>query len=195
MGGKAAGPRPSVTNAQVANASALSQIAETQAGEGAQLFGTSFPGFQSAEQFYGALSTGSPAAIATAIAPAAQQISQAASSAKQNILQNAPPGGEKNLALENVDVSQGAQIGNVASQGYLGSFNALASLAGQGISQGTAAAGTGISGLGTANTGLSNLASQQLETQQLQAQEKAGAFGGIAGLAESGAELGLMAAA
>jgi hypothetical protein len=107
------------------------------------------PGYAAATDFYTALSTGDPYAIARASAPATQQITAASTSAKQNILNNAPAGGEKNLALENVDVNQGAQVGKTASEGYLNSFNALGSLAQQGIGASQNATGQALSGYGS----------------------------------------------
>lgn len=177
MGGNSKGLSNSVTGGEQANSDALVKIAQQQGQNSQQLFGESQPGFQSAEQFYSALSTGDPAAIMRAIAPATQQIGQATASAKSNILANAPNGGEKNLALEQADVNQGAQVGNTASQGYLNSFNALAGLAGQGIGQSISSAGTGISGLGQSTQALGQLGNQQIQ----QKGATLGAIGSAAG--------------
>ena len=168
-----------VTSGEQANSNALVKIAQQQSANSQQLFGESQPGFNSAENFYSALSTGDPSAIMRAISPATQQIGQATASAKSNILANAPNGGEKNLALEQADVSQGAQVGNTASQGYLNSFNALAGLAGQGIGQSISSAGTGISGLGESSQSLGQLGNQQIQ----QKGSTLGALGGLAGTA------------
>lgn len=148
--GKSTPSNSSLENAQVADANALTSIAQTQSANSQAEFNASFPGFQSAENFYGTLSTGDPYAISQAMAPATQQISQATQGAKQNIMNNSPNGGEKNLAIEQADVSQGAQVGGQASQGYLNSFNALAQLAGQGVGASTSSAGTAISGYNSA---------------------------------------------
>src|SRR5690349_620589 len=122
MGGKgSSGVSPEVQQGELNNQSALVGIAKEQNQRAGQLFDTSFPGFQTAENFYGSLSTGDPYAITRAIAPATQQITQQADAAKANILRTGPPGGEKNLALEQVDVNRGAQVGNVASSAYTGS--------------------------------------------------------------------------
>lgn len=173
----------SVSQGELNNSTALTQIAQGQAQNSDQLFGASFPGFQSAEDFYGALQTGDPFAIARAVAPATQQIDQSADAAKANILRNGPAGGEKNLALEQVDVNRGAQVGSVASSGYTGSFNALAQLAGQGVNQSISAANSGVTAFGTSNQGFGQVGQQQLETQQIQAQEKGNTLGAISGLA------------
>lgn len=167
----------SLEQGQLANATALTGIAEQQSKNSQQLFQAAFPGFQTAESFYGALASGDPSAIARAISPATQQIAEATAGAKKNIMNNAPAGGEKNLALENADVSQGAQVGQTATQGYLQSFNALAGLAGQGVGQSIGTAGTGISALGAASTGLGNINEQQIQ----QKGASLGAFGGLAG--------------
>lgn len=158
--GKSSTSNSSLENAQVADANALTSIAQTQSDNSQSLFNASFPGFEQAESFYGSLSTGSPYAISTAMAPAVQQISQATQGAKQNIMNNSPNGGEKNLAIEQADVSQGAQVGGQASQGYLNSFNALAQLAGQGVSGSTSSANTAISGYNSASSTQSNVVSE-----------------------------------
>jgi hypothetical protein len=131
----------------------LVQLAQQQAGNSAQLFQTAMPGYQQANAFYESLASGDPGKIAAATAPATQQITQASTGAKQNILNNAPAGGEKNLALENVDVNQGAQVGKTASEGYLNSFNALGQLSQQGMGASQNAAGAAMSGYGAANQG------------------------------------------
>jgi len=185
MGGKNTPNVPaSVTTAQTADMNALTQIAQEQNTNAQLLFNTTEPGIKTAEDFYGALSTGSPTAIQNAIAPAAQQINQATQGAITNIEQNAPNGGEKNLAIEQAKAAAGAKIGDVATQGYLGSFNALGGLASQGISESQGAAGLGISGLNSGANVASTMGSQSLESQQLQLQQKGqtlGAVGGVLG--------------
>ena len=173
------GLQPSVTQGEQANANALTSIAQGQAANANQLFQTSFPGMQQSENFYQTLSTGDPYAIAQAIAPATQQANQAATGAKQNIMNNAPAGGEKNLALEQADVSQGAQVGGLSSQGYLNSFNALAQLggAGVGLSNSSNAGATGA--YGAANQGLGQLGNQQIQ-QKGATLTSAGSFLGTA---------------
>jgi hypothetical protein len=181
--GKSAGLSPQVESSIESNDTALTQIATQQAANSQNLFNESNPGFLSAENFYGALATGSPSAIKTAISPAVQQISDATTSAKANIMNNAPAGGEKNLALENADVAQGAQVGKAATGSFLNSFNALASLAGQGTGESISAAGTGISGYNSANQGLGQLG-------QLQIQQKGAQLGALTSLGGDAATLG-----
>ena len=185
MGGKSQGVSPEVSQGELNNQNQLVAIAQQQNQRGTQLFNESFPGFQKAEDFYSTLSTGDPYAISRAIAPAAQQITAGADAAKANILRTGAPGGEKNLALEQVDVQRGAQVGSTAASGYLNSFNALAQLAGQGVNQSIASAGTGISGYQAGTQALGQLGNQQLEAQQMQAQEKGSTFGSLAGLGGS----------
>jgi hypothetical protein len=164
-----------------ADANQLTSIAGQQNANSQSLFSSAFPGFQTAENFYGALASGDPTAIARATAPANQQINQAQTGARTNILDNSPAGGERNLALEQSRVSQGAQVGQTASQGYLNSFNALGQLAGQGVGESTAAAGTGISGYSAANQGLGQLGNLQIQ----QKGASLGALGGLGGDAAS----------
>ena len=182
MGGKSSGLSDSVQQGELANSTALTQLAQGQAANSTQLFKSAFPGFQSAENFYGDLSTGDPSQIARAIAPAAQQINAQTVGARTNIMNNTPAGGERNLALEQADVNQGAQVGNIASSGYLNSFNALAQLAGQGVNQSISAGSAGTSAYGTANQGLGQLGNQQIEQKGAQL----GAVGSLAGSLSSG---------
>lgn len=137
-------------NAQAGLADSLSSLMGQQEGQSSQLFNLAFPGIQQASQHESALASGSPNLIASAIAPAAQQVQQQAAGAKQNILNTAPSGGEKNLALENVDVAQGSQLGALASQGYNNAFNSLAQLGTSGVGQSQASAGTAIQAGGAA---------------------------------------------
>lgn len=181
--GKSSGLSDSVQQGELANSTALTAIAQQQAGRSDQLFNTAYPGFQQAESFYQTIASGDPGKIATAIAPATQQISQASDQAKANILRTGPAGGEKNLALEQVDVNQGAEVGKTASGSYLNSFNALASLAGQGVGESTAAAGTGISGYSSANQGLGALGQQQI-------QQKGAQLGALTSLGSDAATVG-----
>jgi hypothetical protein len=185
-GGKgSSGVSPAVQNSELDANSALTQIAQSQNQRGGQLFDASFPGFEKAENFYSTLSTGDPYAISRAIAPAAQQITQAADASKAQILRTGAPGGEKNLAIENVDVNRGAQIGSTASSGYLNSFNALAQLAGQGVNQSISSVGTGIGAYQAGTQAIGQLGNQQLQAQQLNAEEKGSTFGSLAGLGGS----------
>jgi hypothetical protein len=181
--GKSSGLSSSVTAGEQQNSDALVQIAQQQAGNSQTLFNEANPGFNQAENFYSSIASGSPYAISKAISPAVQQIAQSTAGAKQNIMQNAPSGGEKNLALEQADVSQGAQVGQAATGSFLNSFNALASLAGQGTGESISAAGTGISGYNSANQGLGQLG-------QLQIQQKGAQLGALTSLGSDAATLG-----
>lgn len=178
-GGKDAKPSPEVTGAETSAINALTALSQQQNKQGQTLFNTSFPGFQQAENFYSTLASGDPYAISRAIAPATQQISNAATAAKKNIMMNAPAGGEKNLALEEVDVNKGAQVGNLASSAYLGSFNALAGLAGQGINQSLGSTGQAISGAEGAGSVAGELGQQQIEYQKMRNEAKGATLGGI----------------
>jgi hypothetical protein len=164
----------------------LVQLAQQQAGNSAQLFQTAMPGYQQANAFYESLASGDPGKIAAATAPATQQITQASTGAKQNILNNAPAGGEKNLALENVDVNQGAQVGKTASEGYLNSFNALGQLSQQGMGASQNAAGLATSQYGAANQGFGQVGSEALQHKG----QTLGAFGGLLSTAVSGPNTG-----
>jgi hypothetical protein len=193
MGGSSkGGGTPPISGPVESNLSSITNqlmgIANTQSTESSQLYNLTEPGLNTAENFYSQLASGSPTAIQSAIAPAVGQIQQGAQGATQSILNTAPAGGEKNLALEQVQANKGSQVGSVATQAYLGAPNALASLAGQGIGESQAAAGAGISGLSTGSTSLSNLGQIQVSEQQIQAQQKGSLLGTLGSLAGSGAE-------
>lgn len=190
MGGKARGVTPAVSSSETGMTTALERIAGQQNQRAGELFDIGLPGVKQAEQFYGSLSTGDPFQISRAIAPDTQQITKATESAKANILANAPPGGEKNLALENAEVARGAAVGDVATKGYLGSFNALASLGGQNIQQSQGAAGTAIGAYGTGGQIIGQLGSQQLEQQKINAELKGAEMAAFAKTAESAATMG-----
>lgn len=166
----------------LANESALVNIASQQANQGSQLFQTAFPGVQQAENFYGTLASGDPYAIARAISPAVKQVNEATAGAKQNILTNAPAGGEKNLAIEQADVAQAGKISDLATGGFLNSFNALGALGGQNIGQSISSANTAVSGLGSANQALGNLGNLQLQQYQIQQQAKGSTLGALSSL-------------
>jgi hypothetical protein len=177
------GPSESVYQGMLQNSTALVDIAQQQSANSKQLFNLTEPGLKTAEDFYSTLASGDPAAILRATAPEAQQTAQASAGAKSNILATAPQGGERNLALEEVDVKRGATNAGAATGSVLGAPNALASLAGQGIGASISAAGTGIRGISSANQGLSSLGNLQLGQEQVHAQEKGNLLGFGGGLA------------
>ena len=183
-GGKGGGmSNQQAEQAQAHLATSLSGLLQQQQGQSNQLFQTAFPGMQHAEQFYGALASGSPNLLAAVTAPAAQQVTAATAGAQKNILENAPAGGERNLALENTNVAQGAQIGQLASQGYLSAQNALAQLGGQGIGLGQGAASTAIGAGQAAGQQYSNIVQQNI-------QQKGATLGALGGLGSDFAGLG-----
>lgn len=161
---------------QIANS--LSGLLTQQEGQGQQLFNLAFPGLQQSENFSQALASGSPNLIASVTAPAAQQVQQATAGAKQNILNTSPAGGERNLALEQADVSQGSQIGQIASTGYLGAQNTLATLGQSGIGLGQNATGLGIQAGSAASQQYSHIVQQNI-------QQKGATLGAAGGLASS----------
>lgn len=190
MGGKGGGISHDVQQGMLQNESALVDIAKEQNKNAQTLFGLTEPGLQTAESFYQSLATGDPGAISRAISPAAQQVTKASDSAKKNIIQNTPEGGEKNLALEMTEANKGSTIGSLGANAYLGAPNALANLAGQGIQESIASAGTGISSLSAGSQTLGSLGGLQLQGQQIQAENKGSTMGFLGSLAGAGATLG-----
>lgn len=178
-----------------ADASAIQGLAKQMtatgaqsAQEGSQLFNLALPGLTQAESYYGKLASGSPTALATANAPAIQGITQQSDAAKKNIVQDNPRGGQTNLALQEADISKGAQISNLTTQSYTSAFPSLAQVGGQNVSQGTAATGVGLQGMQGAAGQYNNLLN-------LNASDKASTLGFIGSLAGTagdvaGAEIG-----
>jgi hypothetical protein len=132
MGGKG-GPSRQEQQQQKDIAAGQLEIARNEEGHSNKLFDASFPGFQKAEGYYSKLASGDPNAIQQATAPATERIAANTEQTKKNISDTMPRGGSKDLALEEADITKSGQIGDVESKAYLGSFPALAQLAGEGI--------------------------------------------------------------
>ena len=174
---------------QQAQASLAQQMAATGATEtaqGSQLFNLALPGLQQSEAYYGKLASGDPNALARANAPAIQSITQSSDSAKKNIMQDNPRGGERNLALEEADLTKGAQIGQLETGSYVSSFGSLAGLGGQNVGQGTAATSSGLQGMNAA-------ANQYGQIQQVNAENKGQLLSFISGEASNAATAGAAA--
>lgn len=185
MGGKSSGVSTQVSAGEQANSNALTQVAVGQAANSQQLYNLTEPGLAQSENFYQTLAAGDPAAIMKAIAPTAQGASDSATAAKANIMANSPTGGEKNLALEQVQAGQGATIAKTISGATTGAYQNLGALAGQGVGESISASGAATSAYGTANQGLGQLGSQQIQAQQINAQEKGATLGAVSGLGGS----------
>lgn len=179
MGGSGKSAENTAMSGVQSDASQLSSLASQSAGQSQSLFNLAFPGMQQAESMQQTLASGDPYAIAQAISPATQQVAQATQGAQQNIMQNAPDGGEKNLALEQSNLQQGAQVGNLASQGYLNSFNNLAQMGQSGVSASQGAMGNATGALNSENSAYSSLGN-------MGAQEKGATLGAIGGLTGTG---------
>lgn len=160
-GGKSQDPQLEASQSHLADVTAA--LGQQQGAQSQQLFNLAFPGLQQTSNFEQALASGSPDLIAKVTAPAAQQVQEATAGAKKNILQNAPAGGERNLALQEADVNQGAKIGQIASSGFLSAFPALAKLGGQGVGLGQSAAGTATSALSSASQDYGNIINENIQ--------------------------------
>jgi hypothetical protein len=150
--------------------------------EGSTLFNMALPGLEQSESYYGKLASGDPAALSRANAPAIQQIGAQSNAAKKNIIADNPRGGERNLALEEADITKGAQVSNLTTGSYTGAFGSLAGLGGQNVSQGTAATGQGMQGMNAA-------ANQFGQLQQLNNEQKGTQMGFLSSLAGAGATI------
>jgi hypothetical protein len=180
--GKGGGISDRTQAAEVNIAQQQTDIAKQQQQNAQREFNASYPGFQTAENYYQTLASGDPSAIARSIAPATQQINAQAEANKQRINQDTARGGAKNLALAENEINKGAQIGNASTQSFLQAFQSLAGLAGQGIGQSNQATGLATGALSAAGNQYSQIANQQAEG-------KAAQLGFFSSLAGSGAEL------
>src|SRR5580700_2836262 len=129
--GKPQGENDQLQASQANLANIMASTGQQSAKEGSTLFNLALPGLEKSESYYGKLSSGDPNALARANAPAIQGITAQSNQAKQNIMQDNPRGGERGLALEEADISKGAQISNLTTGSYLNSFGSLANLGGQ----------------------------------------------------------------
>jgi hypothetical protein len=180
----------SVTSAQTADMNSLTQIAQQQSSNANQLYNLTEPGMAQGLSFYESLASGDPFQIARADAPVAQQASQAAQGASQNIINNLPGGGTKDLALEQNQLQQAATVGNAGTQGYLGAQNALLQAGGQGIGLSQGASGLGISSLGTGGGIASSAGQLSLSAQQLGLEQKGQTLGAYSSLGGDAASIG-----
>lgn len=177
-GNQAAPPlSPEVNKGITQEETALTNLVKQQTDQSQTLFNLTEPGLNIAENWYETLASGDPGAIMRATAPMAQQTNQAATGAKANIMANAPAGGEKNLALEEVDVNRGAQIAKTASGAVQSAPESLGKLAGQGIGESQAGTSLALGGIGTGLSGYTSLGNMQFQQQQLLAQEKGQTMG------------------
>lgn len=161
----------------------LSQTGQQSLQQGSTLFNMAIPGLEAANSYYTKLASGDPSALSRANAPAIQGITQQSNAAKQNIVQDTPRGGERNLALDQADIAKGSQISQLTTGSYTNAFPSLAQLSGQNVSQGNAATQTGLSGLSSAAGQYGNLLN-------INAQDKASTLGLLGSLAGAGATLG-----
>lgn len=151
-------------------------IAKNQDDRSQQLYNTTEPGLGIAENFYKSLSTGDPAKIQQATAPATEQVAKGYESAKANIEDNMPRGGAKDLALQETDISKAGQIGGMRANAYLQSFPALASLAQGGV-------GLSINEVTQALSAFQGASSSNQASGQMEGAGKAQTLGFLGGLA------------
>lgn len=178
MGGKGASSSEQATQSQITQGELA--ISQDQQQKSDQLYNLTYPGLQSAEQFYTQLSTGNPQSIQTATAPATEQIAKNYQQAEQNISTTMPRGGARDLALQQGQISEAGQIGATQANAYLGSFPALANLAQGGIGLSLNEVTQALSAFGGASQ------SNQVATQATTT-GKAQTLGFIGGLGQSAA--------
>ena len=177
------GPDKQTKQLEQTIASGELNLANQQDARASQIFNLTFPGLKTAMGHYSDLASGDSDAIFRAVAPGVQATSKKFDQAKQQISDNMPRGGERNLALEETDISKAGAVGNQINQAYEGSFSALANLAGKGVGLSINEVSNAIAAFGGASNTAGNIASQEEEG-------KAAMLGMIGSLAGSGAELG-----
>ena len=161
-------------------------LAQQQDKRSQKLFDTTEPGLNIAEQFYQKLASGDKGTIQKATAPATEQIAANYNQAVQNIQQNMPRGGAKDLAVQEAQISKSGAIGSTEAQAFLGSFPALASLAGEGV-------GLSINEVTQALAGFQGASSSNQALGQMQGAGKAETLGFLGSLGQTGATLGAAA--
>lgn len=183
--GKSSGEDAQLQASQANLADMMTASGKQSAEEGSTLFNLALPGLEKSESYYNKLASGDPNALARANAPAIQSITGQSNQQLQNIMQNAPRGGARDLAISDADLSKGAQISNLTTGSYTGAFSSLASLGGQNVSQGNQATETGLRGMNSASN-------QYGQIQQISNEQKAtqmGLWGSVGGsLLEAGGE-------
>lgn len=162
-----------LTSEQIALANQQNQRSQT-------LFNTTEPGLGIAENFYTSLASGDKGAIQRSTAPATEQIASNYNQAIQNLSENMPRGGAKDLAVQEANISKAGAIGSTESQAYLGAFPALASLAGQGV-------GLSINEVTQALAGFQGASSSNQALGQMQGAGKAETLGFLGSLGQSAA--------
>ena len=155
----------------------MSATGQQSAQEGSTLFQLALPGLQKSTDYYGKLASGDPNALARANAPAIQQVTGQSDQQLKNIMQNAPRGGGRDLAIAEADLSKGAQISNLTTGSYTNAFPSLASLGGQNVSQGNSATATGLQGMNASANQYGNI----LQFKNEQKQQQLGLITGLAG--------------
>lgn len=180
--GKPSGEDSQLQASQANLANLMSATGAQSAQEGGTLFNLGLPGLQKSESYYGKLASGDPNALARANAPAIQQITGQSDQQLKNIMQNAPRGGARDLAISDADLSKGAQISNLTTGSYTSAFPSLAQLGGQNVSQGNQATATGGQAMNAA-------ANQYGQLQQLNNDQKATQLGLFSSLAGAGASV------
>lgn len=177
------GPSQQVQQGQINAANATANLENTLAGEAGQVYSTTEPGLQTAENYYSQIASGNPQAIQSAIAPSLSSIEQSTNTAKQQAMETLPAGGALQEALATAPIQEAGQIGSLVSQTYAGSFPALENMAQTGIAASTGESSAATNAAATSASAYGNVAEEE-------AQGKAttmGLLGSLAGAAGTAA--------
>ena len=136
------------------------KLGEKQDKRSEDIYNLSMPGLKTSTQHYSDLASGDPTAIARAVGPGTQQISQQFDKQKEKIGEAMPRGGARDLAMEETDISKAGAVGDTINKSYEGSFDKLANLAGKNMGLSINDVSNAISAFGGASTTSGNIASQ-----------------------------------
>lgn len=165
------GTQQQITAQQLAIESQQNQLAQDNQAQGSQLM-------QPLISQLTALSSNNPTAISTALAPYLTNITQGASQAKGQIMEDIGPGAAQQVALANVDTGTQTQIAQTRNALTQGAPAQLAQL-GQGIES------FGLSDVGAAISAAGGASSSNAATMQAQSQGKASTLSFLGELAGS----------
>lgn len=152
-----------------------------------QLYDLTEPGMAAAESFYKMLSTGDPATIQRATAPATEQIAAKYNQTSKALGYEMPRGGARDIAIEEAQISKEGAIGSVDAQAYLQSFPALASLASGGIGLSMSELSAALAAFSGASQSLTGASQSNQAAGQMEGAGKAETLGFLASLGNSAA--------
>lgn len=141
---RAAAVKPGFTSQEDSLLASITSLAQLLEGQGRSLFQVGFPAYSQSVNYYRTLlGQGGRAAASAAVAPAAEQINQAAGGSQRGILSGYLRGGERDAALAGLEKERFAQVSHLISGVQPGAAQALMTGGLQGALGGVGAEGQG----------------------------------------------------